>query len=119
MFANALPMMAPSAPDFAKSSAAHTTNFHAFTTEDFTVPFFLHPTALHDTLVEETSIPRKSVCIVGRDMAFEISLTRNISADMEFVFDWWTDLSPEDRLPCETAQEQENHFEDAPNNFAS
>jgi hypothetical protein len=29
-------------------------------------------------------------------MAFEISLTRNIRADREFVFDWWTDLSPED-----------------------
>ncbi len=29
-------------------------------------------------------------------MAFEISLTRSISADREFVFDWWTDLSPED-----------------------
>ena len=29
-------------------------------------------------------------------MAFEISLTRSIRADKEFVFDWWTDLSPED-----------------------
>ena len=29
-------------------------------------------------------------------MAFEISLTRNIRADREFVFDWWTDLSPDD-----------------------
>lgn len=29
-------------------------------------------------------------------MAFEISLTRNIRADREFVFDWWTDMSPED-----------------------
>ncbi len=29
-------------------------------------------------------------------MAFEISLTRNIKAKREFVFDWWTDLSPED-----------------------
>lgn len=29
-------------------------------------------------------------------MAFEISLTRRIKADQEFVFDWWTDLSPED-----------------------
>jgi hypothetical protein len=29
-------------------------------------------------------------------MAFEISLTKNIKADREFVFDWWTDLSPED-----------------------
>ena len=29
-------------------------------------------------------------------MAFEISLTRNIGADREFVFDWWTDLSSED-----------------------
>lgn len=29
-------------------------------------------------------------------MAFEISLTRNIKADREFVFDWWTDLSSED-----------------------
>jgi hypothetical protein len=29
-------------------------------------------------------------------LAFEISLTRNIGADREFVFDWWTDLSSED-----------------------
>ena len=29
-------------------------------------------------------------------MAFEISLTRLINADREFVFDWWTDLSPDD-----------------------
>lgn len=29
-------------------------------------------------------------------MAFEISLVRRIKADKEFVFDWWTDLSPED-----------------------
>ncbi|MDG6907779.1 MAG: SRPBCC family protein [Nitrososphaerota archaeon] len=29
-------------------------------------------------------------------MAFEISLTRRIRADQEFVFNWWTDLSPED-----------------------
>jgi hypothetical protein len=29
-------------------------------------------------------------------VAFEISLTRRIRADKEFVFDWWTDLSPED-----------------------
>ena len=29
-------------------------------------------------------------------MAFEISLTRRIRADREFVFDWWTDLSPDD-----------------------
>lgn len=29
-------------------------------------------------------------------MAFEISLTRSIRADREFVFDWWTDLSAED-----------------------
>jgi len=29
-------------------------------------------------------------------MAFEVSFTRNIKADREFVFDWWTDLSPED-----------------------
>lgn len=29
-------------------------------------------------------------------MAFEISLTRKVRADREFVFDWWTDLSPED-----------------------
>ncbi len=27
---------------------------------------------------------------------FEISLVRNINAGMEFVFDWWTDLSPDD-----------------------
>jgi len=27
---------------------------------------------------------------------FEISLTRNIRTNMEFVFDWWTDLSPTD-----------------------
>ena len=27
---------------------------------------------------------------------FEISLTHNIRADREFVFDWWMDLSPED-----------------------
>jgi hypothetical protein len=31
-------------------------------------------------------------------VAFEISLTRNINADKEFVFDWWTDLSPDDAL---------------------
>jgi hypothetical protein len=29
-------------------------------------------------------------------MSFEFSLTRNIKARKEFVFDWWTDLSPED-----------------------
>jgi hypothetical protein len=29
-------------------------------------------------------------------MAFEISLTGSINADKEFVFDWWTDISPED-----------------------
>ena len=29
-------------------------------------------------------------------MAFEISLERKIAADREFVFDWWTDLTPED-----------------------
>ena len=29
-------------------------------------------------------------------MSFEITLTCNIRADREFVFDWWTDLSPED-----------------------
>ena len=29
-------------------------------------------------------------------MVFEISLRRKIKADKEFVFDWWTDLSPED-----------------------
>lgn len=29
-------------------------------------------------------------------MTFEISLTRKIKADSEFVFDWWTDLQPED-----------------------
>ncbi|MGI0091725.1 MAG: SRPBCC family protein [Nitrososphaerales archaeon] len=30
-------------------------------------------------------------------MTFEISLVmRKINADKEFVFDWWTDLSPED-----------------------
>ncbi len=29
-------------------------------------------------------------------LAFEISLSRNIKADKEYVFDWWTDLSPED-----------------------
>src|SRR5487761_1407406 len=29
-------------------------------------------------------------------VAFEISLTRGIKADWEFVFDWWTDLSLED-----------------------
>ena len=29
-------------------------------------------------------------------MVFEISFTRNIKADREFVFDWWTDLRPED-----------------------
>ena len=29
-------------------------------------------------------------------MAFEISFTRRIRADKEFVFDWWTDLSPDD-----------------------
>lgn len=35
--------------------------------------------------------------LLARDaMTFEISLTRNIRADKEFVFDWWTDLSPED-----------------------
>ena len=27
---------------------------------------------------------------------FEITLKREIRADKEFVFDWWTDLSPED-----------------------
>jgi hypothetical protein len=29
-------------------------------------------------------------------VVFEIALTRDIRADREFVFDWWTDLSPED-----------------------
>jgi hypothetical protein len=29
-------------------------------------------------------------------LTFEFSLTRIIEADREFVFDWWTDLSPED-----------------------
>lgn len=29
-------------------------------------------------------------------MAFEISLVRKINADIEFVFDWWTDLSSDD-----------------------
>lgn len=29
-------------------------------------------------------------------MAFEISFTTNIRAEREFIFDWWTDLSPED-----------------------
>ena len=29
-------------------------------------------------------------------MVFEVSLTCKIRADREFVFDWWTDLSPED-----------------------
>lgn len=29
-------------------------------------------------------------------MAFEISLTKSVKADREFVFDWWTDLSSED-----------------------
>lgn len=29
-------------------------------------------------------------------MAFEISISRTISAPKEFVFDWWTDLSPND-----------------------
>jgi carbon monoxide dehydrogenase subunit G len=29
-------------------------------------------------------------------MAIEISVTRNIKAPREFVFDWWTDLQPED-----------------------
>lgn len=29
-------------------------------------------------------------------MAFEILITRSIKADREFVFDWWTDLTPED-----------------------
>lgn len=29
-------------------------------------------------------------------MTFEISLQRKIKAEKEFVFDWWTDLSPED-----------------------
>jgi hypothetical protein len=29
-------------------------------------------------------------------VAFEISLVRKINADREFVFDWWTDLSPDD-----------------------
>lgn len=32
----------------------------------------------------------------GEVMAFEISLTRSIKADKDFVFDWWTDLLPED-----------------------
>ena len=31
-------------------------------------------------------------------MAFEISLFRVIRADIEFVFDWWTDLSSDDSL---------------------
>jgi hypothetical protein len=29
-------------------------------------------------------------------MVIEFSLVRNIKADKVFVFDWWTDLSPED-----------------------
>ncbi len=29
-------------------------------------------------------------------MTFEISLTRHINADRDYVFDWWTDLSPDD-----------------------
>lgn len=29
-------------------------------------------------------------------MTFEISIRRSIKADKEFVFDWWTDLSPDD-----------------------
>jgi len=29
-------------------------------------------------------------------VVFEASLTRKIKADREFVFDWWTDLSPDD-----------------------
>jgi hypothetical protein len=29
-------------------------------------------------------------------MTIEISISRNIKAGREFVFDWWTDLSPED-----------------------
>ena len=33
---------------------------------------------------------------LGRVVAFEISLMRNIRADREFVFDWWTDLSAGD-----------------------
>ena len=45
--------------------------------------------------VDERSIIRSSVPC-EEIMAFEISLTRNIRADREFVFDWWTDLSPED-----------------------
>jgi len=29
-------------------------------------------------------------------LTFEIFVSRNIKADREFVFDWWTDLSPDD-----------------------
>lgn len=29
-------------------------------------------------------------------MAFDISVTRTIKADQEFVFEWWTDLSSDD-----------------------
>jgi hypothetical protein len=29
-------------------------------------------------------------------MALEISITKKIKADPSFVFDWWTDLSPDD-----------------------
>ena len=29
-------------------------------------------------------------------MAMEISITKKIKADPSFVFDWWTDLSPDD-----------------------
>jgi hypothetical protein len=29
-------------------------------------------------------------------MEFEINIVRKINADREFVFDWWTDLSPDD-----------------------
>ena len=29
-------------------------------------------------------------------MTFEISIERKIAADRDFVFDWWTDLTPED-----------------------
>jgi len=29
-------------------------------------------------------------------MTFEISISKNVRAEREFVFDWWTDLSPDD-----------------------
>ena len=37
-----------------------------------------------------------SAIFSARAMAFEIFLTSRIRADKEFVFDWWTDLGPED-----------------------